>query len=294
MTAHKYLPAPARPLPRPVLPYQDETTRSYIRRINSANVLTHGELIKTMRRDRRPWMYDLATWNDTRPEFLMLAMPQLAQYRTDPALRQKLVGRPIRTTHAPACHHCTLARGAGPYVEVYTTHERVICPKHGLWIGEGVGVAAAQFSINACPEISAAWHHHKNLIARHGHSQVRRAFHISNVINWGWYDQFQHFSAAIDTYETLAADHPGQANSQALVAAALYPSIVMLTAAIASPRWRYIARSRHPEPFLDRVSHEVTDGWLPQGAFDPLRHWMETDWTAGFRGSDTILPPKIR
>lgn len=292
MTTHQYLPASDRPLPRPVRPYQDETTRSYIRRINNANVLTHGELVKTMRRDRQPWMYDLATWNDTRPDILELAMPQLAQYRPDPALRLKLVGRPIRTTHSPACHRCTLSRGAGPYVEVYTTHERVICPDHGLWIGGGFGTTADQFSIGACQEIIEAWHHHKNLIARHGQAQVRRAFHISSIINWGWYDQFQHFSAAIDTYEALTTDHPRQVNSPALVAAALYPSIVTLTAAIASPSWRYIARSHQPQPFLDRVSHEVTDGWTPQGAFDPLRHWMDTDWTAEFRGSDTILAPK--
>lgn len=292
MTAHRFLPAPDRPLPRPVRPYQDETTRSYIRRINTANVLKPGELIKTMRRDRRPWMYDLATWNDTRPDRLVLAMPQLTNRHPDPRLRLKLVGRPIRTTHAPACHHCTLTRGAGPYVEVYTTHERVICPDHALWIGDGIGTIGDQFNIDACPEITAAWHHHKNLIARHGHAQVRRAFHISSVINWSWHDQFQHFSAAVDIYETLTADHPRQANSPALVAAALYPSIVKLTAAIASPRWRYIARSPHPEAFLDRVGNEITEGWTPQGAFDPLRHWMEANWTAEFRGSDTILPPK--
>lgn len=294
MTAHQFLPASERPLPRPVRPYQDETTRSYIRRINNANMLKPGELIKTMRRERRPWMYDLATWNNTRPDILALAMPQLANRHPDPKLRPKLIGRPTRTTHSAACHHCTLARGAGPYVEVYTTHDRVICPDHGLWIGAGVSTIADQFNIDASPEITAAWHHHKNLIARHGHAQVRRAFHVSSVINWSWYDQFQHFSAAMDIYETLTTGHPRHAISPALVAAAIYPSIVTLTAAIASPRWRYIARSPHPGVFLDRVSNEITDGWTPQGAFDPLRHWMETNWTAEFRGSDTILPPKHR
>lgn len=294
MTTRQYRLAPDRPLPRPVRPYQDETTRSFIRRINSANVLTHGELIKTLRRDRRPWMYDLATWNGTLSDILVLAMPQLANSHPDPRLRLKLVGRPTRTTHAPACRHCTLARGAGPYVEVYTTHERTLCPDHKLWIGDGIGTIADQFNIAACPEIIEAWHHHKNLITRHGHAQVRRAFHISSVINWSWYEQFQHFSAAMDTYESLTADHARQVNSPALVAAALYPSIVKLTAAIASPRWRYIARSRHPEAFLDRVGNEITEGWTPQGTFDPLRHWMETNWTAEFRGSDTILPPKNR
>lgn len=179
-------------------------------------------------------------------------------------------------------------------MEVYTTHERVICPDHGLWIGDGIGTIPDQFRIDACREIIEAWHHHKNLITRHGHAQVRRAFHISSVINWSWYEQFQHFSAAMNTYESLTANHPRIPNSPALVAAALYPSIVTLTAAIASPHWRYIARSPRPEIFLNRVRNEIIEGWTLQGAFDPLRHWMETDWTIEFRGSDTILPPKNR
>ena len=191
----------------------------------------------------------------------------------------------------PPMHPVTWGR---PYVEVYTTHERVICPDHGLWIGGGVGTTADQFSIGACQEIIEAWHHYKNLIARHGPVQVRRAFHISSIINWSWYDQYQHFSAAIDTYEALTTDHPRQANSPALIAAALYPSIVALTAPMASPRWCYIARSPHPDAFHDRVSNEITEGWTLQGAFDPHRHWMETNWPAEFRGSDTILPPKHR
>ncbi|WP_133159150.1 hypothetical protein [Arthrobacter glacialis] len=88
MTTRQYRLAPDRPLPRPVRPYQDETTRSFIRRINSANVLTHGELIKTMCRDRRPWMYDLATWNGTLPDIFVLEMPQLANSHPNPRLRE--------------------------------------------------------------------------------------------------------------------------------------------------------------------------------------------------------------
>lgn len=151
----------ARPLPMPVRPYEDETTRSYIRRINTANPLHHGELMKVLRRAPRPWVYSLSVWMETQPDTLVLAMPQLGKHRSEPAFRQKLVGRPIRTTHSPACHRCTLTRGAGPYIEIYTTHERVICPAHGLWIGEGVAGFTDQFTVLACPEITTAWHHHK-------------------------------------------------------------------------------------------------------------------------------------
>lgn len=204
------------------------------------------------------------------------------------------MGRPLRTSHAPACHHCTLARGAGPVVEIYTTHERVICPDHGLWIGDGTAGPSDQFSIRACPQISAAWHHHRNLITRHGHSRVRKAYHVANAINWGWYHQFQHFGPAMDTYDKLAAGKPLQASKPGLVAVALYPSAVALTAAIASPYWTGIALSPRPAAFLDRISVEVTEGWVPRGACDPLRHWMETNWPPGVRGSDTLLSPTNR
>jgi hypothetical protein len=68
------------------------------------------------------------------------------------------------------------------------------------------------------------------------------------------------FTAAMDIYDTLASDHPRQANSKALAAAALYPSIVTLSAVIASPYWLANARSSRPDVFLERVSREITDG----------------------------------
>jgi hypothetical protein len=281
---------PSRPLPRPVHPYKDETTPSFIRRLETANVLRHGQLRTLLKSIRRPWLESLAAWTDNAPAVLLLAMPQLGQHDPDPSLRQKLAGRPTRTTHTAACHRCTLARVADRYVEIYSTHEQVICPRHGLWIGDGVTGFTDQFSIRASPEITAAWHHHRNLITRHGRSGVRKTFHIASVINWRWYDQFQHFTAATDTYDALAADKPRHATSHAVVAASLYPSIVKLTAAMASPHWAEIAHSRRPGLFLDRISVEVTEGWSPRGAFDPLRHWMDTDWLPGFRGSDAIRP----
>ncbi|GAA4038023.1 hypothetical protein GCM10023063_41380 [Arthrobacter methylotrophus] len=283
---------PSRPLPRPVRVYKDETTPSIIRRLGTANSLQPRQLRTLLKSSRRPWLETLAVLANNDPAVLVLAMPQLGQHDPAPSLRQKLAGRPIRTTHTAACHRCALAHGAGRYVQIYTTHEMVICPRHGLWTGEGVAGFTDQFSIRAAPEITAAWHHHKNLITSHGRSTVRKAFHVARVINWTWYDQLHHFPATTGIYDELAADQPRHANSHAIVAASLYPAIVTLTAAISSPHWDEIAHSRHPDQFLDRISIELTDGWHPRGASDPLRHWMDTDWLPGFRGPDTISPPK--
>ncbi|WP_423181307.1 hypothetical protein [Arthrobacter sp. NyZ413] len=283
-----------RPLPLPVRPYRDETTPSFIRRLETANALRPGQLRTLLKRNRRPWIESLAAWTNCDQTVLELAMPQLGLHDPARSLRQKLTGRPIRTTHTVACHRCTLARGAGRFVQIYSTHEQVICPRHRLWLGDGVTGVTDQLSIRDSPEITTAWHHHRNLITRHGRSGVRKAFHIAAVINWRWYDQFHHFTAATDIYDTLAANQPRHANSHAVMAASLYPSIVNLTAAMASPRWAEIAHSRHPDQFLDRISVEVTDGWQPRRASDPLRDWMHTDWLPGFRGSVAINASKPR
>ncbi|MET3923679.1 hypothetical protein [Arthrobacter sp. UYEF20] len=121
----------------------------------------------------------------------------------------------------------------------------------------------------------------------HGRPTVRKAFLVAHVINWTWYDQFNHFPATTEIYDELAADQPRHANSQTVVAASLYPAIITLTAAISSPHWAEIAHSRHPDQFLDRISVEVTNGWYPA---EP--HWMDTDWLPGFLGPDTISAPR--
>lgn len=216
--------------------------------------------------------------------------PALPSPRRPPHARS--TGRPSRTNHKLACHRCALERTGTVRVEIYATHDQVLCPRHRLWTGEGVHGPTEQLSIQAAPEVLAAWHHHKNLVTRFGRSGVRKAFHIAGIINWRWYDQFHHFAPALDTYDALAASQPRNANSHAAVAAALYPSVVAPTAIMASPYWARIAHSGRPAQFLERVTGEVTDGWIPTGAADALRFWMNEDWLPGFRGSDRS-PGKI-
>ena len=233
--------APVRPLPVRIRLFPDETTRSLLRRLETANALHRGELKKTLRATRKPWIETISEWSGDSPERLTFAMPQLGSKNRVILDHDKLTGRPDRHTSGTACHRCSLAHGAGQYVEIYTTHERVLCPRHGLWIGDGAPQPTDQLSIRACPVIDAAWHHHINLIERRGHARMRTAFYISGVINWRWYDQFLHFTHTTDIYETLAADQPRHARSQAIVAASLYPATVELAAAIASPYWADIA-----------------------------------------------------
>ncbi|QHK19781.1 hypothetical protein GU243_08610 [Pseudarthrobacter psychrotolerans] len=90
-----------------------------------------------------------------------------------------------------------------------------------------------------------AWHHHKNLITRHGRSGVRKAFHIASTINRTWYTNSS-TTHTVEIYDALACDQPRHGQGLAIVAASLYPSIAALTAAVASPYWAAIAHSPAP------------------------------------------------
>jgi hypothetical protein len=103
-------------------------------------------------------------------------------------------------------------------------------------------------------------------------AQVHHPFARAELVHGLRVACLQHFTAAAETYDALAADQPRHATGQAILAASLYPSIVSRTAAMASPHWAQIAHSHRPDQFLDRISVEVTEGWQPHGAFDPLRH----------------------
>lgn len=258
--------------------FPDETTKSFLHRLEDANAIRPGQLRKALQKIPGPWIETISLWCDQPLVSLDYAMPQLGLQQHGLINPRHFAGRRAHRIHGLACHRCALAHDAGRFVEIYTTHERAICPKHGLWIGEGTATPEDQLSIGACPEISAAWHHHKNIIQRQGPTRTRKAFETSRAINWQWYDQFHHFSSTANLFDILATNPPHRASQQATVSASLYPAIVELTAALASPYWARIAHSNHPNAFLDRISTTITEGWRPAGAHDPLRSWMERNW----------------
>ena len=270
-----------RPLPRTARLFQDETTASYIGRLEKANALRAGHLKRMLRRTRRPWIEALATWTEYDPTVLCLAMPQLARQDAGKVFDPRSAGRPNRKIQGLACHRCALTRCAVGHIQIYTTHERVLCPRHGLWLGDGVETTEDQVPVGACKALNGAWHQHLNLITRFGHSRVRKAFYISSYINRRWYEQLQHFDEFAILHEELTSNRRQEpAQQHPAVAAALYPSTVRLTAMIASPFWLQMAHSGRPDRFLDRVSGQVTNGW--RRTEEPTR--CATGWsTTGFQ-----------
>jgi hypothetical protein len=284
------LPSAVRPLPRPIRPYPDETTASFLRRLENANALIPGQLRHALRSRGAPWLNTLSTWSGHDPDVLSLAMPQLRGDRDHHIPDSVLAGRPKRTIRGIACRRCAQARSMGANIEIYTTHDKVICPAHGLWIGEGTNSCADQLPLHECPEIMAAWRHHRNLITRLGRARVRTAWRAASWINWRWYQQARQ-PPAFRLRHRILTKNDRIPQKQAATAAALYLPTAALASVIASPYWEEIAHSRHPQPFLDRIGDEVTEGWLPpQGIYDPLRQWMLEDRTDNL-ASDLMSPP---
>lgn len=277
-----------RPLPLKTRPYPDETTPSFIRRIELANHIGYGAVRELRNRTGRSWPETLAILSRNAVRTLVLAMPQLSAG----TLLPESADRPACRATRIACSLCTLSRGAGNHVVVHTTHERVLCPRHRLWTGDGNAGTGTQVRLDTCPAILAAHRHHRNLITRFGRPAVLKAFEASSLINWQWYEKFGHFGCFTDRNMALTASgNVSQAPRPATVAAALYPSVVDLASALASPYWRSAAKSPDPAAFLERISSQITDGWIPQGFGDPLRRWMTQEKTVPtFTGPEATSP----
>ena len=272
--------------------FPDETTASFVRRLEHANALATGQLTRTLHKSSRPWADTLSAWTESDPSRLRLAMPQLAQQESLTIFDRRLLGRPNRRISRLACRLCAHERGAVDRIEIYSTHESVVCPRHGLWLGEGVETPRNQMSVRTCPGVLAAANHHRNLITRFGRVRVCTAFQISAYINRRWHDQGHHFDDFTGLHKNLiVTSGPDPTANYAIIAGALYPANARLTAILASPFWTTITHSTRPDTFLNRVANEVTNGWFPEGGADPLRRWMAENWSPSFAGPDTISLP---
>ena len=279
----------ARPLPRHVHLFPDETTASLISRLEQANALEPGLLKRTLQKSARPWVDTLSAWTEFDSGRLRLAMPQLSQHNVVTTCDPRLLGRPNQRITRLACHLCAYERGAVERIEIYTTHDRVVCPQHGIWVGAGTQTPRNQMSVRTCPAITAATNHHRNLITRFGRDRVCTAFYDASYINWWWHATGHHFTEFTRLHKNLlATSEPDQTENYATEAGAHYPAIVRFTAILASPFWERIAHSTHPDKFLDRVTNEVTNRWLPRSGADPLRQWMAENRTPNFTDTDTI------
>lgn len=263
-------------LPRPLPPFPDETITSYLQRLQHA----HG-----LASDRRGANLGISPGDDVATVLSELtgrsatalehALPEL---RHRPKTAQHAVPYRLgeRARQRLACRHCALSRGAGEHVQIWMTHEQVVCHRHRRWLGDH-DTPGDQLNITACPDIPTASRRHRNLIARLGRDATEHAYQAARDICWKWFQQGYRFDSPTSRLDALLDGRPTCTYHEPHPTAALYPTVIALTAILASPFWLRRALSESPddaELFLQRVTAEVTDGYRPRGGNDPLRVWL--------------------
>ncbi|MFF3127820.1 hypothetical protein ACFVRD_37255 [Streptomyces sp. NPDC057908] len=91
-----------------------------------------------------------------------------------------------------------------------TTHDRNVCLRHRLWIGDGITNADEQVDVSRLPDALQAQRHHRNLIARHGRRWVRSAYPDARKIYFTWLQSTADLFDLLDTASRLLATGTGK------------------------------------------------------------------------------------
>jgi hypothetical protein len=144
-------------------------------------------------------------------------------------------------------------------VQVWTTHEDVVCVRHRRWIGDGR--STHQPDLTKHPDILHANRLHRRMIKLYGRDRVRQSIMDAADVNNPWNrrylsgDQFRRRLAQFEQQPT-ATPHDATA-----AVAAGYPETVALARLFASPYWRHqaVADNLDPEPFDYAILHNIYD-----------------------------------
>ncbi|MET7761108.1 TniQ family protein [Streptomyces sp. NPDC005393] len=276
---------PTRRLPRLVPLFRDESVDSFLARLAAANHVDTEELrallqIRMLKKTpvtalREP----LATVSGYTEHQLTLALPEfITVENTD---TPGLIDRPLindRTPQRPACRLCTLRAGIAEPVICWMTHDRNVCLRHWLWIGDGCQNPDDQVNISPLPATVLAQRQHRNLIARHGRRWVNLAFHDAKKIFLAWKERYEFGPEEAVVRRLTALIYPsGKPVADGLaLAAGFHPEIVTLSGLLASDHWERTAlRNGGLAPFIREVSTRgIVAGYEPDDIDDPLIKWV--------------------
>jgi len=268
-----------RPLPRPVVPAQDETLRSYLGRLARANRLDTDALRTHLTGTKAKYTaveVDALARISGRSNPLSPIRRPRALHRTrrrrDAHHRSATTARPV-TTELHPLH----PRPRTPRPGVELDHpENLICQRHRRWIGtEHDQTAHYQPSLDDQPEILQAGEQHRRLIHQHGRAVITTEFGHAAQICHHWHRRLEHDD---DFYRLMERFHNGQwriTPTDPTVHAARYPQIIALTRLLASPRWPSQTRWPPPQQFIHELHRTVAPDfqWAPtghNGTRDPL------------------------
>jgi hypothetical protein len=291
-----------RRLPRSVKPVQDETVKSYLKRLATAN---HGP-IEDLARYVAPHTWPLdpnargrivfnLQWDlidvHTGTELPALAMaaglPESTLAYALPELRHQysashsmaLVGRNVAgdpNNVRPACRHCMAAKGITTEVRVWMRHDQAVCLRHSLWIGPGASNPRDHIDLSETPEIMAAQRRHRLLI----HQLRRRWVFVIAKRAFDFADYWVPEEIRLQRYARLP--QPGWpcgiSNHGAHWHAALYPEAVALTGVLASHPWRSrgLAMDDHEAVRLigQRIRAQAIPHYETGQRWDPISAWL--------------------
>jgi len=305
---------PPPPVPRIVVPLQDETRFSYLARVAAANHVPDRAVwsrlaVRPPDTDQDPlvasrWIAALCGIDQQR---LLSAVSELQVGSAGPAGPLPVTARPLprHARQAPPCRFCAARRGATPdrdvdpdwalEAEVWLSVEDNVCRRHHIWIGPGATSYAQQLDLTRLPDVVQAQTRHYRLVRRRGRREVFLAYTDAARIWWklAWLHDYtterdrrihRHLGADIDP-EDLDFDDP-------LRHAAIYPETVALTALLASPYWRRKIVDRRPQArparqafhaeFTRRVTqhhqqHDRVERLIQEHLADPQRRYRATD-----------------
>ena len=277
---------PRQPLPRTVPLFHNETLDSFVHRLADANHLPSNQLLSLLeiRRTKKTpvnaLLEPLAAAAGVRRDALQLALPEFL----DPDAPDKpgAIGRPrasLRTAvQRPACRRCAHAAGITLPVTCWTSHDRNICLRHRLWIGDGITNADEQVDVSRLPDALKAQRHHRNLISRHGRRWVRSTYPDARKIYFTWLQSTADPFGLLDTAHRLLPDGAGNTPSNDLTLAMLFhPKVVALTGLLAGEQWeRRAVATGHVAWLIEQITvRGILLGYVPEDRKDPLIQWVE-------------------
>jgi hypothetical protein len=269
------VPRLARPLPRHVRPFPDETLSSYLRRVEYANQLTGGAVKRLARATDAGFVPALGQLTGVPVSSLIRAIPDLrsaADLDTYPELRGRVSTGARRRT---PCTLCAVRYDRPGAISIWARHQDLICCHHQRWLGPNEGYTT-QFWIGDEPDILEAGRRHHRAVRTHGQRRASALYFDAAGIIERWFRWGIELPGPQHLRARLHQHHPDKRSAD-VWAAAYYPiTIALLRIMLAAHQGQH---QRPPLPSVvqlarERVAAEVTSGYTPSGGFDPFLHWI--------------------
>ncbi|MEU4806591.1 hypothetical protein [Actinosynnema sp. NPDC023587] len=270
-------------LPINVRPAADEVAMSYLARLAALHAMPLAELWEQVSTRRRG--YGQAVVLDSN---LFTEVVNQPRERLDHAVIELRRPRPdwwaLRHEPQRGCRRCDARHPGGPPLRLLGHHDYA-CTRHQVWIGPPDQPEHPQPNLHALPEITAAQHAHRRLLARLGPAAtfgaVLTGFHIC-ANRWhhrdptGPDDAHHHW----DRRARLLIP-PGTETatfSPSRLFAATYPEAIALAGLLGTLRWRRLAAGDPDDQrrFTAEIAHVLgLVDYRPARSGDAIAFWID-------------------